>query len=300
MAQLNDVGYFTVEVKAFECFVMIECCPSQQCVLSVFQRHDLIRCLLLLTLLLFHCSSSCIQLGQVQLTFATPPTEELIIRVELEIQNAPDAFKWDGSSTNIYRTENIKPTQQSRQRASEKDGVKDAAVMYSIGFNGGLYKRSAYLSLDSETTCSLVNAKLNMRCILVREPVIVADPVPLKKGAPPPVAVILEELVTELSLPFSSLLTARGSAIQGSYFLDNESLSENVPNYELRSETAKTGLGALLVGHESFFSFKIAADNDLAVSAVHVLCTYCVVLCTYCVVLCTYCVVLCTTQRTCL
>ena len=140
------------------------------------------------------------------------------------------------------------------------------AVTYAVDLKDGLYKRSAYLSLDNTTACLLANTKVAMRIVFVREPSVITPDVPLKKGAPPPVAIILEETISELILPLSSLLSVNGSAITGTYNFDNQLLSECVPSYDFSSETAKSTLGDLFIGEESFLSLKIASDNDLAVS----------------------------------
>ena len=141
------------------------------------------------------------------------------------------------------------------------------AVTYTVDLKDGLYKRSAYLPLDNTTACLLANTKVAMRIVFVREPSVITPDVPLKKGAPPPVAIILEETISELILPLSSLLSVNGSAITGTYYFDNQLLSECVPSYDFSSETAKSTLGDLFIGDESFLSLKIASDNDLAVSA---------------------------------
>ena len=209
-----------------------------------------------------------------QLSFAAQPSEEFIIRLELEIQNAADIFKWDDSKTALFRTENMKPILQSKSLTLSKRegngalGESDNTVICSIDFNGkGIYKRSSYISLDSETLCSLSNAKINIKIILVREPSVVVHEAPQKKGAPPPVVIILSETITEISIPLSSLLTVRGSAIIGTYNFDQSILVGSSPNYDISSETAKTMLGSLLVGTESFVTLKVAADNDLSVSS---------------------------------
>ena len=209
-----------------------------------------------------------------QLSFAAQPSEEFIIRLELEIQNAADIFKWDDSKTALFRTENMKPILQSKSLTLSKRegnsalGESDNTVKCSLDFNGkGIYKRSSYISLDSETLCSLSNAKINIKIILVREPSVVVHEAPQKKGAPPPVVIILSETITEISIPLSSLLTVRGSAIIGTYNFDQSILVGSSPNYDISSETAKTVLGSLLVGTESFVTLKVAADNDLSVSS---------------------------------
>ena len=222
-----------------------------------------------------------IQLSQLQLTFATRPSEEFIMRLELEIQNAADIFKWDDSKTALYRTENMRPTLQSKSllQSSQKEiqndiggdisslGDIDNSVTCTIDFNGqGIYKRSSYISLDSDSLCLLSNANINIKIILVREPIVVVNEAPQKKGAPPPVVIILAETITEISLPLSSLLTVRGSAITGTYHFDQNLLLENVPNHDFSCQTAQTPLGLQLVGTESSVNFKIASDNDLSVS----------------------------------
>jgi hypothetical protein len=218
-------------------------------------------------------------LEKLQLTFATSPTEDLQLKIEIEIQNAADTFAWEGS-TSLFRTSNIKallqeksvPEGVSNEAEVLEDGTKaeateNSSATYLADFSGVLYKRSSYISLSKDTMCLLANAKVNVKCSLVREPSTIVPEAPTKKGAPPPQAVLtLEEKITEMNIPLSSLLVARGNAIAGTFPFDSDLLDTNATQFEIKVESATAGLGAQLLGSQSFLTFKMAADNDLAVS----------------------------------
>ena len=216
---------------------------------------------------------------KLQLTFITAPTEDLQLKIEIEIQNAADTFTWEGS-TSLFRTSNIKALLQeklaqegvSNDPEVSEDGTKaeateSSSATYQADFNGVLYKRSSYISLNNDTMCLLANAKLNVKCSLVREPSTIVPEAPTKKGAPPPQAALsLEEKITEMNIPLSSLLVARGNAIAGIFPFDSDLLETSTTQFEIKVDSATAGLGAQLLGGQSFLTLKMAADNDLAVS----------------------------------
>jgi hypothetical protein len=218
-------------------------------------------------------------LEKLQLTFAIAPTEDLQLKIEIEIQNAADTFTWEGS-TSLHRTSNIKALLQEKslpegvsndpevcEDGTKAEATESSSATYQADFNGVLYKRSSYISLNKDTMCLLANAKVNVKCSLVREPSTIVPEAPTKKGAPPPQAALsLEEKITEMNIPLSSLLIARGNAIAGTYPFDNDLLDTSTTQLEIKVESAAAGLGAQLLGSQSFLTFKMAADNDLAVS----------------------------------
>lgn len=216
---------------------------------------------------------------KLQLTFATAPTEDLLLKIEIEIQNAADNFTWEGS-TSLFRTSNIKALLQEKSLkegvSSDPEGCEDgmkaeeaecSSTTYIADLNGILYKRSSYISLDNDTMCLLANATVNLKCSLVREPSTIVPEAPTKKGAPPPQAALsLEEKITEMNIPLSSLLVSRGNSIAGKFPFENDLLEKSATQFEIKVESASTGLGAQLLGSQSFLTLKLAADNDLAVS----------------------------------
>ena len=220
-----------------------------------------------------------VQLECLQLTFVTSSTEELLLKVEIEVVNEADVLKWDGN-TALFRTATIKPkivdkpfggrdnfTDADTAAGDKIDAKEGKSVTCIVDFNGGLYKRSSYITLDNKTVCSLANATVNIRCYQIREAAAVAQEAPSKKGTEklPPVAVILEEKITEMIIPLSSLLVLKGHSITGAFCFDDDIL-RNASEHEIRIETTSTGLGINLSGAESSLSFKLAADNNLAVS----------------------------------
>lgn len=219
------------------------------------------------------------QLESLQLTFVAASTEELLLKVEIEIINGAEVLKWD-DNTALFRTASIKPrtvdklsggrdisTDVDAATGDKVDAKEDKSVTCIVDFNGGLHKRSSYISLDNNTVCSLSNALVTVRCFQIREAAAVVQEAPSKKGTekPPAVAVILEEKITEMIIPLSSLLVLKGHSINGAFCFDNDIL-RNSSEHEIRIDTAITGFGINLNGAESFLSFKLAADNDLAVS----------------------------------
>ena len=230
---------------------------------------------------------------QLLLTFASPSVssskEELQIRVEIEIENnnnnendnENEIIRWDNGSVvhradvmkvsataigniaeHVDEYEKIIPADEKNIPADEKN----VPVKYVLTFNGGLYKRSCYILLNNKTLSYLANTMINIKCFLIRDPNTITQELPSKKGmTSSPIAIVLDEKMIEISIPLFSILKCKGNSISGTFLLENNEL-EKYSDLEIKVQTATSGIGALLQGKESYVKFKLATDNDLAVS----------------------------------
>lgn len=237
---------------------------------------------------------------QLLLTFASPSVssskEELQIRVEIEIENnnnnendnENEIIRWDNGSV-VHRADVMKvsataigniaehvdenekniPADEKKIPADEKKipaDEKNVPVKYVLTFNGGLYKRSCYILLNNKTLSYLANTMINIKCFLIRDPNTITQELPSKKGmTSSPIAIVLDEKMIEISIPLFSILKCKGNSISGTFLLENNEL-EKYSDLEIKVQTATSGIGALLQGKESYVKFKLATDNDLAVS----------------------------------
>jgi hypothetical protein len=182
-------------------------------------------------------------------------------------------IRWDGG-TSIHRTDVMKVSAITIEKTAEHvddneknipADEKSVPATYVLTFNGGLYKRSCYIPLNNKTLSSLANTMINIKCFVIKDPTTITQELPSKKGmTSSPTAIVLEEKIIEISIPLFSIIKIKGNSISGTFLLENYEL-RNYSDLEIKVQTATSGIGALLQGKESHTTFKLAADNDLAV-----------------------------------
>jgi hypothetical protein len=229
MGEMTDVGYFGVEVG----FVAW---------LRVVHNHDV----------LFFVDI-CVQLARLNVRFQDFATDDMVVRVDVEIVGGGDAFKWQVAEPSVKAgTETLK----AYKELEEDTGSTTNEKSFLLGFDS-FYRRSQYISLDSSTMNALSNASVVYRVIRVDDnPAPPANAPPPKKGQPPPPVQPVDETLFELWVPFANLLTVKGSLFDFDGYLDSPDLASMGAG--LRSVKQNLMLS------QSRISWKVFADDDLA------------------------------------
>jgi len=203
-----------------------------------------------------------VELDRLQLSFRTPFEGDLILRVEVEIENAAPDVKWDdGSGSPIFRIEDAKPLLQPTKQEMILEGNKEDSISVYVLDLKNMYKRSTYIPLNNDSLEVLANTSITVKVYNIKARKAELAPVDTKKGAPVPPPIV-DEVITELSLPVSSLMTVRGSAIKGDHCFDPQLLADNNPGLNMTVKVNENETE--FVGGESSLSWRLAGDNDLA------------------------------------
>jgi hypothetical protein len=193
-----------------------------------------------------------LQLSRINVRFQDFTQEDIQVRTDVEIVGAGDTFKWDNSDSPKASTEKLKAYKEL-----EDDSVAVAnEKSFLLGFNQ-FYRRSAYLNLESDVLNALSNASLVIRVTRVDDSPPPAAAPSTKKGAAPPPSQPAEESIFELWIPFSSLLTKKGSLFEFDGALDDSQVLGSM-GVQLRSVKSNVMLP------RSRIAWKLFADNDLA------------------------------------
>lgn len=169
--------------------------------------------------------------------------KELKIRLDVEIANAFETFKWTTTGSEKFSSATSVPFHQIDE-ATEKS-------TYLLGFQQ-LFARVEYVDLNPEVINGLCNANLTIKVVSIN-PVdpnaVPAKPAKGAKGAPPPVEIPAEEVLVSMQIPLHSLIVAEGCSIN---------YSESFGNYGNIEVDQKVD------GSCSSLSWRLLADNDLA------------------------------------
>ena len=186
------------------------------------------------------CGYFSVELEQVQLSFKEKPAAvaaggDLSLRADIEILNALDVFKFVSNGEAKLSTGPLKAFQKPEEDESSAEDGQTVASVFILGF-ADLFVRSNYIDLNAEVISALANATVSVKIISINEgaagggsaAAAAAAAAPPAKGAkataPIPTATAsssaaVEEVVAEVFLPLSSLLTSRAGSIHAKSFL---------------------------------------------------------------------------------
>ena len=187
------------------------------------------------------CGYFSVELEQVQLSFKEKPAAvaaggDLSLRADIEILNALDVFKFVSNGEAKLSTGPLKAFQKPEEDESSAEDGQTGASVFILGF-ADLFVRSNYIDLNAEVISALANATVSVKIISINEgaagggsaaAAAAAAAAPPAKGAkataPIPTATAsssaaVEEVVAEVFLPLSSLLTSRAGSIHAKSFL---------------------------------------------------------------------------------
>jgi len=165
---------------------------------------------------------------------------DLPVRLDLELVNHMDVFKWSSSSDSKASAGVFKASRQPGSDAAAPadvgEGEAEAAaappVVFTLGFPA-MQLRTTYIDLNVDVMSALANAMLSIKVVII--------------GA--------TEEVVELCLPLFAVLTAPGASISArSAFSEIStplSLSVTLPS------------DSSIVGAESWLTWRLLCDNDM-------------------------------------
>lgn len=157
------------------------------------------------------CGFLSLTISELAIALEKLPAKDLTVRLDVEILNGYDVFKWVSNGDSKLSTSIYKPMLQPQEQVD--DSV--TANVYICGFND-LMLRTTFIDLNSEVMNGLANSKLVLRVVYVNENPEPVVPVKGAKGAPPPVAVPAEETYVQISIPLYGVLQAHGAALSAS------------------------------------------------------------------------------------
>ncbi|RYH22216.1 hypothetical protein EON65_19570 [archaeon] len=172
-----------------------------------------------------------------------PISNDTTWRIDIEIVGTYNVFKWVASNDVKYSTGGFKPVQQ--------EGAENS---YIFGFNG-LFLRSNYVELDSETINGLCNATVAITLFTINEGAASAAPAKGKKGAND-LVIPAEEILVLLSIPMSNLFTAQGNSI---------TVEQPIDQYTSANSVVLAGpVHTSVVPSGTVFALRAFTDNELS------------------------------------
>lgn len=182
-----------------------------------------------------------LELDQLILAYPQSPdcdeNGDLSVRIDLELLNHAEVFKWASSSnskcsTSVYKAVKQVQSEQSQAKDSQEDAPPLPPTTFILGFPG-LQLKTDYIDLNVEVMSALCNV------------VLVVKISSIASGK--------EEVLAELSLPLFALLTAPGAFISAtSLFTD------------LSTPLSLTVSMGSALGSGSSLTWRVCCDNDMA------------------------------------
>lgn len=152
--------------------------------------------------------------------------EDALIRVDIELDNAYNVFKWASSGNNLYSTNPAKPLHQTTDSSE--------SFNYFLGFDD-LSLKSSVIDLNDQVLTGLANVAIKIKVVMSGgERPAAVPPAKAQKGAPPPVAAPAEVTVLELSIPMHTLIVEKSGnfSIADSFDHIPSSVSLKGPTYK--------------------------------------------------------------------
>ncbi len=177
------------------------------------------------------------------------PPKDLVIRLDTEVINGFDVFKWVSNGDTKFSTSTLRPVLQSSEAT---ENVDETESIYITGFND-LQLRTTFIDLNNEVMNGLSNSFLKLRIVSINENPEPVVPVKAAKGAPPVVAAPAEEVLIEFSIPMFTVLQQNSCEFNISEALSDASSASFLSVVHMN-----------VVGSSSALSFSVTADNCLA------------------------------------
>jgi len=212
-----------------------------------------------------------IELNHLQLTFFQEPSNELNIKIDIEIIDSISTglFKFNNNNDIKYSSDirkayhqpieypindNNNTDENGEEVEIPNDDIQKPTSNFILGLENTLL-RSTYIDLNSTVISALANSIINIKVLNAsgNDTNTAAAPAPAKGKAPAPTsAVIGDDMIIELSLPISELLAVKGNIIECNKL--NECSSIQV------TTNSKYSLSL----PDCLLSCKILCDNDLS------------------------------------
>jgi len=130
-------------------------------------------------------------------------SKDLTVRVDLELLNSFDVYKWATNGKSTFSTAVSKPVLQQSDN--------DEKFKFLLGFDD-LAIKSTMLDLNDNVLTGLANVSLIVRVISINSDSVRPPSAKPLKGAPPPPVTPAEETMIEICIPIRMVLISKGSS----------------------------------------------------------------------------------------
>eukprot|EP01038_Epipyxis_sp_PR26KG_P005335 gene5335-7404_t len=198
-----------------------------------------------------------LEIQDLSVNLSTQPLKDISLRLDVEISNGYDVFKWNSTDKPTFSTDVLKLVQQNVDQDSSI--VEDAPLyQYALGFNNGngIQLRTNYIDLNNEVINGITNAVLMIKMISIYDNQAggaAAPPKGKKNDAVPEKP--SEEIFIQIAVPLS-LLSVNPSID----FSNNFDLTQ----YSDTDIVMTVGSSSSIVSNKSYLNWKLVTDNDFA------------------------------------